>query len=133
MDFGNRDLQEILKDDLTTSMLEGQIARRDTIRVILGEMSRERDKQLDNLRIINIIKKLVKDEKESHNDVVFLAICSDYIPIEVSEEIIENWIKANIDFSQYKNKMQAMKPIMEFFKCRVDGNIVKKIIGRIEC
>jgi uncharacterized protein YqeY len=131
MDFGNRDLQDILKDDLTTSMLDGQIARRDTIRVILGEMSRERDKRLDNLRIINIIKKLIKDEKESHNDAVFLAICSDYIPIEVSEEVIESWIRENIDLSQYKNKMQAMGPVMGFFKGRVDGNVVKTIIGRL--
>jgi uncharacterized protein YqeY len=131
MDFGNRCLQEILKDDLKTAMLEGQVARRDTIRVILGEMSRERGKQLDNLRIINIIKKLIKDEKEGHNDEVFLAICSDYIPIEASEESIEKWINENIDFSQYRNKMQAMRPIMEQFKGQADGNLVKAIIGRM--
>ncbi len=128
---GNKFIEEILRDDLKTSMMEGETARKDTIRVILGEMSRERNKQLDNLRIISIIKKLIKDEEEGHNDAMFIDICRDYIPIEVSEEAIKSWIKENIDFSKYNNKMQAMKPVMEYFKGQASGNIVKGIIGRM--
>ncbi|RPH51373.1 MAG: hypothetical protein EHM85_06860 [Desulfobacteraceae bacterium] len=44
---------------------------------------------------------------------------------------IEAWIKANIDFSQYKNSMQAMGTVMKHFGKLADGNLVKKILGEI--
>ncbi len=123
-------MKDILKTDLKTAMLERDFAKRDAIRIILGEMSRDRNKDLDNMKIVSIIKKLIKDEKESHNDLMFINICRDYIPVEVSEKAIEKWIKENIDFSQYRNKMQAMKPVMEYFKGQADGNVVKAIIQK---
>ena len=51
-----------------------------------------------------------------------------YIPSAPSNGEIESWIKDNIDFSQFKNKMQAMKPIMQHFGGTVDGNVVKQIL-----
>jgi len=53
-----------------------------------------------------------------------------YLPKEAGSEEIEVWIKDNIDFSQYKNKMQAMGPIMKQFK-GADGNIVKQILMKV--
>jgi len=53
-----------------------------------------------------------------------------YLPKEVSAIEIKEWIDKNIDLSQFKNNMQAMKPIMEHFK-GVDGNVVKQIIMRM--
>ena len=35
---------------------------------------------------------------------------------------------ANIDFSQYKNKMQAMGLIMQHFGAGADGNRVKAVL-----
>lgn len=132
-DFCNKFLQDILKDDLKTAMKEGDTVRRDAIRVILGEMARDPKKHLDNLKILSLIKKLIKDEKEGHNDQDFINVCMSYVPPELGKEIIEAWIKENIDFSKYNNKMQAMKPVMAHFAGQVDGNVVKAIIGRIEC
>jgi hypothetical protein len=47
------------------------------------------------------------------------------------EEII-GWIEANIDFAQYKNKMQAMRPIMEHFGKQADGKQVNQILKEWE-
>jgi hypothetical protein len=40
---------------------------------------------------------------------------------------IHEWIKRNINWDDYKNKMQAMGPILKHFK-GADGNVVRKII-----
>jgi uncharacterized protein YqeY len=53
---------------------------------------------------------------------------SNYVPKMASTEEIKKWIEENVDFSQYKNKMQAMKPIMAHFGVSADGNVVKDII-----
>ena len=51
-----------------------------------------------------------------------------YLPRALSDNEIKVWIKDNIDFSQFKNKMQSMKPIMTHFQSAVDGNTIKRII-----
>lgn len=56
-----------------------------------------------------------------------IGIAYSYLPEEATEEDIKTWIIDNIDFSQYKNKMQAMKPTIDHFK-GADGNMVKNII-----
>lgn len=56
-----------------------------------------------------------------------IMIAKDYLPAQASEEEIKQWIKENIDFSKFKNKMQAMKPIMKQFS-GCDGNFVKQIL-----
>lgn len=56
-----------------------------------------------------------------------IAIAQKYLPKQATEEEITLWIKENIDFSQYKNKMQAMGLIMKQFK-GCDGNFAKSIL-----
>jgi len=56
-----------------------------------------------------------------------IKIATSYLPEQVNETEIKKWISCNINLLDYKNKMQAMKPIMEHFK-GVDGNVVKQII-----
>jgi hypothetical protein len=58
-----------------------------------------------------------------------IGIAQSYLPktATVHANDIKEWIKRNIDFNDYKNKMQAMGPIMKEFK-GADGNIVRKII-----
>ena len=70
-------------------------------------------------------------EREGKKTSTYLEILSAYIPAKVSEEEIKNWIDSNIDFSQYKNKMQAMKPIMTHFGSTADGNVVKQILQKM--
>ncbi len=77
------------------------------------------------------VKKLVSSKiAELGNSLIteHIKLASFYLPEMVSVEEISNWIADNIDFSQFKNKMQAMKPIMEHFKGAADGKVVKEIL-----
>ena len=83
--------------------------------------------------IIGIINSLVKSEltvleakKETSSD--YLKILQTYLPKMAGREEIAAWIADNIDFSQYKNKMQAMGTIMKHFGKTADGKLVNQIL-----
>ena len=59
-----------------------------------------------------------------------IEIAQSYLPKQASEDEIIEWIKKNLDLTQFKNKMQAMGPIMKQFK-GCDGNFVKRILLKI--
>ena len=126
-------LQEKIKSDLKDSMKAKDEARTSAIRVVLGEFSRQPKKELDDQEVIAIIKKLVKSENETlaagnTESSEYLEVLESYLPKQASEDEIRAWIRANIDFSQFKSKMQAMKPIMTHFAGTADGNTVKSIL-----
>ena len=51
-----------------------------------------------------------------------------YLPQMVSREDIVAWIQDNVDFAQFKNKMQAMGTIMKHFGKAADGKLVNEIL-----
>jgi len=57
-----------------------------------------------------------------------MEILEDYLPEPISEEELRQWIINNLDFLNYKNKMQAMGDIMKFFGAKIDGKMAKKIL-----
>ena len=76
------------------------------------------------------LKKLVKDTLIIYGDTVtsdVIKIAQSYLPEEVTDEKIKAWIRANIDFTTYKNKMQAMGPIMKEFQGS-NGSRIKDIL-----
>jgi len=131
-------LQEKIKEHLKTAIKNEFDDEKEALRVIMGDMARSQKKVLDNKEVISIIKKLANSEKEliklqgrEEIDSVFLDVCNMYIPLQVSKGEITGWIVDNIDFSEFKNKMQAMKPIMENFGTSADGNMVKEILTEL--
>ena len=50
----------------------------------------------------------------------------------VDQAEIISWIKDNIDFSQFKNRMQAMGPVMKHFGKLADGKLVNQILKEWE-
>jgi len=126
-------MQESLRGDLKAAMKAKDSARTEAIRILIGEFGRQVEKELSDEQVIAIIKKLVKSEKEllaakKEEGSDFLTIMESYLPRQASEEDIRSWIEANIDFSKFGNKMQAMRPIMTHFGPAVDGNVVKKVL-----
>lgn len=127
-------LQDKLKDDLKAAMKARDAAKKDALRVIMGEMARLDKKQFPDDEIIKILKKLIKSEKEMleksgrGETSAFIEIIGAYLPQMASEDEIRQWISANIDFSAYKNNMQAMGSIMAHFGAAVDGNVVKQVL-----
>ena len=129
-------LQDKLKDDLKSAMKARDEVQKDAIRVVMGEMARSDKKQLSDEEIINILKKLIKSEKEmleksgQGSTSPFIAIIAAYLPKMATQDEIAQWIDANIDLSAYKNKMQAMGTIMAHFGASADGNTVKQVLQK---
>lgn len=131
-------LQEKIKSDLAGAIKAKEEEKKSAIRVILGEFARGGKKELPDDEVIAILKKLIKSEREVLQQKgeatfpsPFIDIVETYLPRLATEEEITAWIRGNIDFDQFKNKMQAMKPVMAYFGSRADGNTVKKILQEI--
>ena len=127
-------LQEQIKKDLSSAIKAKDEEKKSTIRVIIGELGRQDKKEFSDDEVIRILKKLIKSERETiekrgdSSDSEFIKIVENYLPKMASEEEIKVWISQNVDFSQLKNKMQAMKPIMQHFGSTADGNTVRRIL-----
>jgi hypothetical protein len=124
-----------MKKDLMEAMKAKDADRKEVLRVIMGEFGRQDKKEISDADVIKIVKKLVKSEKEvlersgASEPSPFITIAESYLPQLAGEEQIRSWISENIDFAQFNNKMQAMKPIMQHFGSNADGNLVKKVLS----
>jgi len=142
-----------LKADLKHSMLNKDAPARSAIRQIMAEFPKltvpitlqsgkkttrpKKSEEISNDDIIGIIQGLVKSERivleakqEASSD--YLRILETYLPKMAAPEEIVAWIKENVDFSEYKNKMQAMGSIMQHFGKQADGKMVKEILQQWE-
>ncbi len=126
-------MQERFQDELQVAIKAKDSDRTGAIRILIGEFQRQREKKLSDDQVIGIIRKLIKSEKEllaaaGKDSSGFLAVMESYLPRQADEEEIRTWIEENIDFDSFDNRMQAMRPVMNHFSGRADGNIVKKIL-----
>ena len=128
-------MHEQIKKDLTAAIKARDADKKNALRVILGEFNRGDAKSVSDDEAVKILRKLIKSEQESlerlnknESDSAYLQIVSSYLPDMADDEEIRQWIAANIDFSAYKNKMQAMRDIMAHFGARADGARVKAIL-----
>ena len=130
-------LQSQMKKDLSAAIKAKDEKKKDALRVILGEFGRLDKKEVSDDEIIKILKKLMKSEREvleqkgEAADSEFIKVIENYLPKMATEEEITAWINENVDFSQFKNKMQAMGLVMKHFGATADGNFVKKIIQKM--
>lgn len=144
-------LQVKLKEDLKQAMRDKDEAGRNTIRQVMSEFFKltvpvtleggkkstrpKTAEEITNDDIIGIIQGLVKSEhimleakQEATSD--YLRILETYLPRQVAPEEIVDWVRGNIDFSQFKNKMQAMGVIMKHFGKTADGKLVNDILKK---
>jgi hypothetical protein len=146
-------LLEKLKADLKHSMLNKDVEARGAIRQIMAEFPKltvpitlesgkkttrlKTNEEITNDDIVGIIQGLTKSERmvlEAKNEASsdYLDILQLYLPKMASREEIIAWISDNIDFSEYKNKMQAMGSIMKHFGKQADGKMVNEILQKWE-
>ena len=126
-------MQERFQNELQTAIKAKDSERTGAIRILIGEFQRQREKTLSDEQVIGIIRKLIKSEREllaaaGKKSSGFLSVLEGYLPKQADEDEIRSWIEENIDFDSFNNRMQAMRPVMNHFAGRVDGNIVKKIL-----
>ena len=142
-------LQVKLKQDLQQAMRAKDEVGRTTIRQVMSEFFRltlpvtleggkkstrpKTAEEITNDDIIGIIQGLVKSEhimleakQEATSD--YLQILETYLPRQVARAEIVDWVRGNIDFSKFKNKMQAMGVIMKHFGKTADGKLVNDIL-----
>lgn len=142
-------LQDKIKEDLKLALRARHDALKNTIRQIMSEFFKltvpvvleggkkstrpKKAVEITNDDIIGIIQGLIKSErivleakKEPTSE--YLQILESYLPRQASREEIVAWIKANVDFGQYANKMQAMGSIMKHFGKTADGKLVNQIL-----
>lgn len=146
-------LYDKLKKDLKRAMLQKDPSVRDTMRQIMAEFPKltvpltlesgkkstrpKKPEEITDDDILGIIKGLVKSEQtvleiKKEDTSEYLEILQSYLPVTATREEIAAWIKANIDFSQFKNKMQAMGPVMKHFGKLADGKQVNQILREWE-
>ena len=126
-------LQQDVKEALKEAMRSRDQERTAALRVLIGEFGRQGKKELSDAEVVSILRKLAKNERETlekqgEKTSVYLEVVESFLPQMASEDDIRAWIEANIDFSAFKNKMQAMRPIMAHFGARADGNTVRKVL-----
>ena len=146
-------LLDKVKQDLKTAMLTKNPEARNAMRLIMAEFPKltvpltlengkkstrlKKPEEITNDDIIGIINGLVKSEQtvleiKRETTSEYLEILKLYLPKMVSREEIVAWIKENIDFSQYKNKMQTMGTIMKHFGKTADGKLVNQILQEMQ-
>lgn len=130
------DLQEALKSG-TTSVSD--------LRYILGEFSRLKGTKdgknyisdvLTDEQAIRVLKGIISGEEKLlelvPNTVSTLKpLAETYLPKKATREELLTFI-ATIDFSQLKNKMQAIGIVKKHFGILVDGQMVNNIIQNIK-
>ena len=146
-------LHDKLRTDLKSAMLNKDQEVRNTLRMIISEFPKltvpltlESGKKSTRLKkpeeitdddVIGIIKGLTKSEQTvleitGQTTSAYLEILQSYLPQMIDREAITIWISENIDFSQYKNRMQAMGSVMKHFGKLADGKIVNQILKEWE-
>jgi len=146
-------LHDKVRADLKTAMLGKDQEVRNTLRMIISEFPKltvpitlESGKKSTRLKkpeeitdddVIGIIRGLSKSERTvleatGQPTSEYLEILQYYLPKMRDRDEIVSWIKDNIDFSLYKNKMQAMGPVMKHFGKLADGNLVNQILKEWE-
>lgn len=142
-------LLDKIKADLKKAMLNKDAQVRSAMRLIMAEFPKltvpitlesgkkttrpKKPEEITNDDVIGVIQGLVKSERivleaKKEETSEYLQILESYLPKMASREEIVAWIKENIDFSQYKNKMQAMGTIMKHFGKTADGKVVNQIL-----
>ena len=146
-------LHDTIRADLKKAMLGKDPEVRNTLRMIISEFPKltvpltlESGKKSTRLKkpeeitdddVIGIIKGLTKSEQTvleitGQTTSAYLEILQSYLPQMIDREAITIWISENIDFSQYKNRMQAMGSVMKHFGKLADGKIVNQILKEWE-
>lgn len=116
------------------------------LKFLKAELQRGKDKVVSDDAVIKILVGLVRSQQEMQKKVTgdvlsdsvnFVRIILGFIPDNILNQIfihdfqVVDWIERNIDFSQLKNRMQAIKIVQKQFPY-IDGNLIKDALKMME-
>ncbi|MDX2004670.1 MAG: GatB/YqeY domain-containing protein [Meiothermus sp.] len=125
------EIYDRIKKTIIEAMKAGDVPTRDFARVVKAEMDRKGDgRPLPDADAVKILKALKVTAEENKNgfEVEFL---NGYLPTEMDEAAIEDWVKANIDFAQFKAPMAAIGAVTKALGPAAPGDKVRAVIERI--
>lgn len=125
-------LQEQIKFDLKESMTTN-ITKRELLKVVVGEMSRELNKDLTDEQVLKILKRMIEGAVECNNTSE-IEVLSTYMPEKVTEQEVLDFV----DRQEYLQRSYTMKDMgkmiaesKEFFGKKYDGKIVSDCIKKM--
>lgn len=135
-------IQKQVKSDMIEAFKGGYKNKCDNLKYILGEFSRMKGTKagkdyvgdtLSDEKAVKVIKGIMNEESKlnailGRETSDFLILLNNFLPEEVTEREITEWINYNVDFSKLKNKMQAVGMVKNHFGVNVDGKMVSNII-----
>lgn len=124
-------IYDAIKKTIVEAMKAKDQPTLDFARVIKAEMDRKGDgRPLPDAEAVKILKALRVTAEETGNqfDLEFL---DRFLPKEMSEEEIEAWVRANIDFSQFKTPLAAIGAVTKALGPVAPGDKVRKVIERV--
>jgi uncharacterized protein YqeY len=126
-----------IKSDIKTFMNNRDQKSLSSLRVILGELQRNPDKDYSDKSVLKQLKTLRKITLKSPDpDYLIVSLIDTYIPEPVTTPEIKEWLKVNgynkDSISKLKNPMMLIGIINKSFTDRdVDGKVVKNLITDI--
>jgi len=129
-------LQEQIKFDLKESMTTN-IPKRELLKVVVSEMSREKYKELTDEQVLQILKRMVEGATECDNTSE-IEILSTYMPEKVTETEVRSFLQDIFDRQEYnQEKLYTLRDMgkmiaesKQFFGKKYDGKIVSDCIKK---
>jgi len=124
-------IYEAIKKEIVEAIKRGDTLTRDYARVVKAELDRKGDgRPLPDVDAVKILKALRVTAQENQN-AFEAAFLDKYLPQEMSEEEIEAWIKAHIDFSSLKSPMAAIGQVTKALGPVAPGDRVKRVVEKM--
>ena len=128
-------LYDRLRDDLIKSMKAKNGERSNLLRVILGEVNRNTEKDFSDKTVLSAIKKMKKDallvnSEESQKEIKIL---DEYLPEQLEEKQLETLIMGIITKNGYdsmKNMGDVMKELQQNYGGKYDGKMASQIVKK---
>ena len=115
-------------DDDCISLLKKYVFMEQTRELYLQKILTESIvKDLSAKELSKLTKETISNLENKDMGSFKIGVALSYLPKEATNEEVKQWIGENINFNNYKNRMQVIGPVKQQFK-GIDGNRVKKII-----
>jgi uncharacterized protein YqeY len=130
-------LTELINYDITKAIIAKDYITRDILKVLKGEIERNKGKvELTDADIVKLVKKLIEGVVETTNNEFEIKVLEKYIPKQMSDNEMKIAINLVKDTEGW-NSPKDMGKIMAHFKTNYDGlydgkslsNIVKEILN----
>lgn len=119
-------LKKQIIEDMKTAMKEKNVAVRDTLRVLKGEIERAENTkeggkiELSDKDIINIVKKSIHDVKITTSDPEEIAALESYVPEQLTKEEMQRYVE-KFAKTHGITEMSGMGKVMNHFKDNFNG------------